>query len=143
MVERIIAGVAHALTGAFGEGYPVYANRVGQGLSPPCFSVTLLSREEKRMPGRRTRHTLPFDILYFPVDAEKRVAIWEIERRMREAVSMISVDGELLRGNGLKSEQIDGVLHVYVRYGYFSVAPDDTEMMGSCRSDFRTKGAGR
>lgn len=142
MVQAVVAGIAHALRGAFGEDIPIYADRVEQGLRPPCFSVNLLSREEKRMPGRRVRHLLPFEVLFFPALAQKKIEIWETERRMREALALIPVEDGFLRGGRIKSEQADGVLRVRADYSFFSLAPDDTQRMRECSGVLLVKGEG-
>ena len=37
MTEEIIAAIASALAGEFGEGYTVYGEAVEQNLQTPCF----------------------------------------------------------------------------------------------------------
>lgn len=141
MIAKIVAGISGALHKTFGESYMVYADRVEQGLCPPCFSIVLLSCTEKPGIGGRKRSLLPFDILFFSPCSGKQQAIWEIGMRMKTALQQIQVDGMPMNGSKIRWEQSDGVLHFYVNYNYESIVIGTADKMETVRCDSDVKGA--
>lgn len=131
MIQNVIEGISTALYSAFGETHAIYAERVEQGLTPPCFSIGLLSCEAKPQIGGRTRYTLPFQVLYFPPDGSDRPALWEAGQKLRATIAVIDAGGLRLRGTRIKTDQLEGVLRCVVQYQVVLTERDSVELMGT------------
>ena len=120
-----------ALNAAFGDGYKIYTNDVKQGLKEPCFFVAVLEPTRKQMIGRRYRYDNPFCITYFPRHAGNNTEMLGVAEKLTEALELITVlDGDTVRGTGIRFEIVDGNLQFFVNYNHFMIKPTDPTFMG-------------
>ncbi|MDD3251923.1 MAG: hypothetical protein PHV18_05115 [Lachnospiraceae bacterium] len=125
MVNEIMDAVTRRLDELFGDGYEIYTDAVEQGLSEPCFFVSVLEPSRKPMLGRRSFQETGFCIQYIPEEAKP-----EKNRELNRAVDILfdgmeyiaMADGDLIRGTGRSYRIEDGVLNFFVSYNMFLVA---------------------
>lgn len=101
-----------------------YSEESGQGLEEPYFYVKLFSVSQNQLLGQRYLRNHSFDIHYF---AGSNLALHEMAEQLYDKLELISLDGGLVRGRGMRHEIVDGVLHWFVAYNFHvmrSVEPD-------------------
>ena len=116
MEKEIIKGVSLSLRSAFGDGYEIYQNDVEQGLQEPCFFIGIVSLSRSFLPNGGVVDTVPLEVRYFPQDPADTPAMWEVARRVMDLLEMIPFGEGKLRGQGLRAEIVDGVLHGFATY---------------------------
>lgn len=115
--------VRDALISALCDNFPdieVYGEQIKQELKEPCFFVRLIAPAQDRELGRRYKRYHPFDVHYFAKSNEDAHAMAE---RLFECLEYIEVGGGKVRGDKLRYEIIDGVLHFFVSYDFHVVRP--------------------
>lgn len=127
MINKIIDGISVAINSKFGDPYEIYTESVEQGLKEPCFSILCLNPTIKRFLGERFFRTNQFCIHYFPSSPEKRSECFSVMEKLCEALEVITIDGDLIRGTKMKGEVIDGVLSFFVNYDMYVYKGTETE----------------
>ena len=119
MIQKITDGIIAVLLEAFPD-ITVYAEQVKQGLVDPCFIVRCLTpRNEKFLGNRYYRENL-FTVQYIPEsDTDAQAECYAVNEILWQILEYIKVDGDLLRGTGMRSEYNDGILTVMVNYNMF------------------------
>lgn len=140
MTEEIIAAIASALAGEFGEGYTVYGEAVEQNLQTPCFFVFCASEGNRiYRPGRYRRDNL-FAIQYLPQSREEpRSECESVAERLFLCLELVQLADGPLRGTGMRGEIVDGVLHFFVSYNMFLMVPRKLPLMEILDTDVKTK----
>ena len=121
MIQSIIDAICLAIHNEFGNDYEIYTESVEQGLEEPCFFVLCLNPTKEKFLGNRYFRTNQFCIHYFPQSNDKRTECLEILERLFDALEIIEVDGDSIRGTNMKSEMDEGVLHFFVNYDFFMI----------------------
>lgn len=121
MVNKIIDRIAFAIYNAFGEDYEIYTESMEQGLTEPCFSILCLKHDEKRLLKNRYRMDNLFCIHYFPRKDNKNAECNDVAMRLFEILEYIDFEGMRIRGLKMEDEYIDGILHFYVNYEFYTV----------------------
>lgn len=115
MINKLTDGIVAAIHEEFGDEYEIYIENVEQGLTEPCFLITLASANMEP----RLKDTYQFDLLfliqYFPVSQEARRECGEVQLRLYQALEYIEADG-LKRGEEMEGEIVDEVLRFQVQY---------------------------
>ena len=117
MINKIIDGICEALHSEF--GYEIYTETIEQGLQEPCFSVLCLNPAVEQVLGVRYFRTNQFCVHYFPSSAEKRSECGSVMERLFNALEIITVDGDFVRGSDIHSEMDEGVLHFFINYNMY------------------------
>jgi hypothetical protein len=132
MVDKIINGISRKLNSIFGDDYRIYAEEIPQDLAPPAFFIQLLQADVEQVVGTRYRRNHSFDVLFFPVDDGTGLQqCREVAGQLLDGLEYITAQGQAFRGTGLRSEIIDGVLHVFVQYNlYVCKETEPEEFMG-------------
>lgn len=140
MIEEIIAAIARALSGEFGEGYTIYGETVEQSLQTPCFFVFCASEESRiQRPGRYRRDSL-FAVQYLPKSREEpRSECESVAGRLFLCLELIWLADGPVRGVGMRSDIVDGVLHFFVSYNMFLTMPRKLPLMAILDTDVKTK----
>lgn len=118
MLNSIIDGIAIKLNAEFGDGFTIYTESIPQGFQEPCFFISVLKPSKDQVIGSRYLMKHPFDIHFFPSDDEKNSKIYETLGRLNDALELITVDGDLIRGTKISGEIVDDVLHFFVNYDF-------------------------
>lgn len=138
MINKIIDGICEALNQEFGNEYEIYTEEIKQGLKEPCFSVVILAPTTTQYLGRRYHNTNPFCIHYFPKSqTAAKAECYDIIERLTNCLEYITVSGDLVRGTGMNSEIVEGVLSFFVNYNVF-VLKEDKEQVSMVEITQRT-----
>jgi len=121
VVKEIFDGISVAICKEFGDGYAVYGDSdVEQGVNTPCFFIVSLSINKKRLGKRRFRATYSFDVHYMPDSDTEHLEMQEASEGLLDCLECITLlDGDMVRGRGLRTQPVDGVLHCFVDYTVF------------------------
>lgn len=127
MINEIIDGICMAINAEFGDDYEIYTESVKQGLEEPCFSILCLNPTVERFLGKRYFRTNQFCIHYFPKTKDRQSECHAVAERLFSCLELITVSGDLIRGNTLHSEITDGVLSFFVNYDLFTYKHENVE----------------
>lgn len=119
MINKILDGIVTALLGEFGSTYPVHTETVIQGLVSPCFSALCANPDQKHYLGKTYFRQHLFVVHYFPASDEVKAEINGVIDRLFQTLEYITVNGELLRGSGMRAESEDDVLTFMVNYNFY------------------------
>lgn len=129
MINKIIDGICLALSSCFGDEREIYTESVEQGLVNGSFAIVCLNPTNSRFLGDRYFRTNQFCIHYFPETDKPRSECLDILEDLYEALELIEVDGDLIRGTDMTSEFDDDVLHFFVNYDFFTIHEKDEILM--------------
>lgn len=115
----------------FGDGYKIYLNDVKQGLTEPCFLITVVDYSKEPLLDVRSKRILPFDILFFP-NKEKSQCYEVADQMMNEFDFITLLDGDMMHGTEMRAEIVDDVLHFFVNYNF--IATVEKEPLDSMES---------
>ena len=137
MINKIIDGICIAINTKFGDEFEIYTESVEQGFEEPCFSILCLKPTIDQFLGKRYFRTSQFCIHYFPHTNEPKAECYSVKERLFNALELITVDGDLIRGTEIHSEIEDDVLSFFVNYNFFvDKVTEATEAM--MEVDFKT-----
>lgn len=102
---------------------PIYGEDISQGLTEPCFYVKLFPTQHDQSLNRRYRRTHTFDIHYFPEPIQPYKDMHDMSEALTDVLELVPFGTGLLRGSGMNTEIIDGVLHFGVEYTVNLVRP--------------------
>ena len=141
MIKSIVDGISEQLASTFGDGYKIYTDAVKQGLKEPCFFIRLINPVSTRELNRRFYRQNLFVIQFFPASHEPRDECYQMQDDLYLALEYITVNGDLLRGIGMRGEFIDGNLHFFVNYNmYVMLKTEDVFMEILERPQITTRG---
>ncbi len=129
MVNKIIDGICLKLSETFGEGYEIYTENIKQGFKEPCFFIDCITSSKNRIRGNLYGSESLFNISYFPTDDGGNRECYEVLNKLYDCLEFISVEDRLIRGIGIKSEVVDGVLQVQINYNMHLLAHEDKTNM--------------
>ena len=117
MIDKIVDGISMKLKNVFGAGYKIYPEAVEQGLKEPCFFIQLLEPNSTKMLGDQHRREYPFCVQHLPEDkGNSNSECYKTLDELYIALEYISIDGNLVRGVGMRGSVNDGILSFFVNY---------------------------
>ena len=119
MINKMIDGICIAINSEFGADYEIYTETEKQGLTEPCFSVACIKPVMKQFLNKRYFVSNQFCIHYFPSTADKKAECNSVLERLMNALELISVDGDTVRGTAMHGEFADDMLNFFVNYDMF------------------------
>ena len=121
MVNEIIDGISLKLNQVFGDGYEIYGDTdIVQGLKEPCFFIALLNPSQTNVIGNRFFRQNPFNIQYFPKNAEDNIELHNVAIELFDSLEFITLpDGDMLHGTAMTYDIVDGVLNFRVNYNLY------------------------
>lgn len=119
MINKIIDGISVAINSEFGDNYEIYTESVEQGLTEPCFSILCINPTNEHYLGKKYFRTNQFAIHYFPSSDETRNESFMVMGRLFDALEYITIDGDVMRGTGMRAEFVDDVLNFFINYNMF------------------------
>lgn len=142
MINLIIGAASVALDAEFGDGYSIYAEEVPQNLERPCFFITSIHSDSALYPSQRHKRQNQFAVQYFPVsDRNARKECLDTAERLLLCLERITAaDRTGFLAHDTHYEIIDGVLHYFTNYNFFTRKSKDIDRMESMRHLFRQKG---
>ena len=129
MIKKIIDGICIAINSKFGDDREIYTEAVNQGLEDGSFSVVCLNPTNTKFLGKRYFRANQFCIHYFPKTDEPKSECLEVLEGLYEALEIIDVGGDLVRGTNMTNEMDEGVLHFFVNYDFFTIRKEDETLM--------------
>ena len=143
MVNEIINGISLKLNQVFGDGVEIYGDTdIVQGLAEPCFFIALLNPSQTKMVGHRYFRENPFNVQYFPRNAEDNIELHDVASELFEVLEYITLpNGDVLHGTAMSYDIVGGVLHFRVNYNLYimrNITPE--EPMTEIESNIIPKG---
>ena len=139
MIKKVIDGICLAIASKF-ENAEIYTEAVKQGLEDGSFSIVCLNPTNTQFLGERYFRSNRFCIHYFPKTDEPRSECLEVLEGLYEALKIIEVDGDLIRGTNMTNEMDEGVLHFFVNYDFFTIHKTEETYMGHFDHSLNVKG---
>ena len=137
MINKIIDGVSIDINSCFGDEHEIYTESIEQGFHEPCFFIECLNPTVEQFLGERYFRQNQFCIHYFPASANKRAECYSVMEQLSNALEIIEVDGEEIRGTKMHGEVVDEMLHFFVNYDMFvykqkePTSPMETAIFGA------------
>lgn len=128
MLNDIIDAISIKLDQVFGDGCRIYSEDVKQGLKEPCFFIAVLNPSQSQIIGSRFSREYPVDIHYFPKAKENNNEMMTVTDKMMSEMDVVTmINGDNIRGNDIRFEVVDGVLHFFVKYKVIVLITDTPE----------------
>ncbi len=115
----IIDGVSIKLNELFGDGYTIYTNNVKQGLKFPCFFITTLPSNKKKLIGNRYENEINL-VIHTMLEEENLEEFNNISDKLYGLEYITLINGDILKGYEMKTEISDGVLLFFITYKFFT-----------------------
>ena len=128
MIDKLTDGIVSAIRKEFGDGYEIYIENVEQGLTEPCFLITLANATMEHQVGTMYRFENLFLVQYFPASQEARNECMNVQMRLYQALEYIEADG-WKRGEEMEGEMEENVLHFQVQYNLLLQKRQAAEVM--------------
>lgn len=124
MIKDIMNAISIRLYEVFGDGYEIYMNDIQQGLTEPCFLITVVDYSKEQLLKSRSKRLVPFDIIFFPNKGKSQC--YEVADQMMNELEFITLlDGDKMRGTDMNSNVVDNVLHFFVNYNFMATVTED------------------
>ena len=128
MVNKLVDGITRAIYHQFGQEYHIYTENKVQEMKDPCFFVSCVSPDDKRVIGNRYKLTNKFCIQYFPCSDEPKRECNTIRDALVMALEYIEVEKEgLVEGTHFSAEYTNDFLTVFVNYDFYVYRKTDKE----------------
>lgn len=140
MLNKLTIGVVQNLDDEF--GVTVYIDDVEQDLDTPCFLVTPRIATENQLLANRYERHYPFIVQYFPKEKDYHAECNDVIERLLNCLECVVADGDIVRGENMTANVIDGVLNFEVTYKMHvrKVSTSvDTENMGELSQNIDVK----
>lgn len=129
LYEKITAGLSSV------KECTVYREEVPQDFTGPGFGITLNDQRFSRGINKRLKHSVRFDVLYYPEDkAAPQKECWDMGQKLQRKFRL---DGFKLKNRTLKIT--DKVLHFQFDVEYQEYLPDDIPAMQSLSQNTELK----
>lgn len=116
MINDIIDAISLALSKEFPES-EIYTENIEQGLTEPCFLITLIKPENNHFINNKYKQTHLFSVQYFPKDGRSEIN-GVLERLYFTLEQVTDLTGKTFRGSKMKAEPVDKVLHFFIHYDF-------------------------
>ena len=124
MINDIMNAISIKLYEVFGDGYKIYLNDVQQGLTEPCFLITIVDYSKGQLLQSRSKRLVPFDILFFPNNGKSQC--YEVADQMMNELDMITLlNSDMMHGTEMRAEIVDDVLHFFVNYNFMATVENE------------------
>ncbi len=140
MINSIIAAISVALNAEF--GYENHMEEIRQDLVEPCFFIQCVNPTTELFLGKRYFRQNSFCVQYFPKGGDKQRECNEAAERMTWCLEYITVDGQKMRGTGMKYNMVGGVLNFFLNYDCFVYRVGTDGAMETLESTTNMKGGG-
>lgn len=142
MINSIIEAISISINKEFGDDYTNYTEEIKQGLKEPCFFISCINPTNRLFLWKRYFRKNQFCIQYFPADKmREREECNEVAERLFECLEYITVTGDLVRGNKMEYEIVDGILNFFVNYDMFVyMVTDKSDVMEEISNNIAMKG---
>lgn len=140
MINSIIRSISISLNAEFGDRYTNYTETVEQDLNEPCFLISCINPVSRIFLGTRYVRENLFCIQYFPADRNRvKEECNEIAERLFSCLEYIVLDGNPVRGTGMRCETVDDVLNFFVNYNLFVYKVTEPDAMAAMSQEVTAK----
>ncbi|EHQ92097.1 hypothetical protein DesyoDRAFT_5165 [Desulfosporosinus youngiae DSM 17734] len=116
----------------------IYEEELAEDFEEPCFFVKLLSASQEQLLGQRYQRFHFFDLHYY---GGSNGNLHDMAEQLYDKMELISVDGRLVRGTGMRHEIVDGVLHFFVAYNFYVLRRAESDrLMQSMKQEGYVRG---
>jgi hypothetical protein len=117
VLNKVIDGISVKLNQIFGNEYEIYSEIVKQDLKEPCFFIMPISFSINKKLNKHYKLHQSFDIHYFPSDTtDKNKEMQIVGIKLTEEMEYLTVDGMLVKGNSIRFNTVDDILHFFINY---------------------------
>ncbi len=122
----MLSAVSAAVNAEFKKSPKSYIEVPAQGYTLPYIFVSQLNTEQTPDTRLRFSRFYFFDVRYHPDDKKKSQnrEIANIAERLKECLRLIPTDDKPVRASSIRSEVVDGVLHVFADYPVRVMLPE-------------------
>ncbi len=115
----ILDSISIKINELFGDDYKIYTDNVKQGLEMPCFFIKMLPSNKKKLIGNRYENECNL-VIHSMLDEENTEEYNDISDKLYELEYITLLNGDMLKGYGMRTEISDDVLLFFVTYKYFT-----------------------
>ena len=117
MIQEIKTAIAAAIHGELGDGYTIYTETVEQGLTKPCFLITCIKSQVRKVSIGRYGQQMDFDIQYHSNSQNTLEDSHDVATKLYGALECIQcAEGIKLRGRNQSHGMVEDTLHHVVSY---------------------------
>ena len=130
MINEIIQAISIALDDELNKNsdvYEIYTEEIKQGLQEPCFFIKCIAPTKSVFLGNRYKVTNQFCIQYFPTEGHEQSECNDMMETLNDILEYVTADTDLLHGTNMHGEVVDGVLHFFVNYDFFTYKEKQSE----------------
>ncbi|MCI8336494.1 MAG: hypothetical protein HFI72_04980 [Peptococcaceae bacterium] len=132
MVNEIIKSIRMKLSAAFGDGYEIYEHDFKQGLTGPCFFISIYKSELSSLLGQRAMRKASVVIHYVPLDTNTNGDILTVAEELLEMLQLITLqNGDMLRGTGIRYEIAEGRLQFFIDFHFPVITRQEESYMSA------------
>lgn len=129
MINDVIAAISRALDEKF--GCPIHAEPVEQGLSPPCFIISVIDAESEPFLYKRSNRVYNFDVVYISKSGAF-AEMYGVADKLIAALNIVMMtDGARLLAYDKRYEIVDGDMHFFITYQMPVIETEDEDPMES------------
>ena len=140
MINKLINGIATAIHAEFGDAYEIYIEDVEQGLTEPCFLITLANASMEQQLSETYLFDHLFLVQYFPSTQEARNECMDVQFRLYPVLEYIEAGDRLRHGEKMEGEIVDDVLQFQVQYRLLLRKQQANEYMESLKTRIEARG---
>lgn len=140
MINKLTNGIAAAIYAEFGDACEIYIENVEQGLTEPCFLITLANASMEQQLNETYQFEHLFLVQYFPGTQEARNECMDVQLRLYSALEYIEAGDRLRRGEEMEGEIVDDVLQFQVQYRLLLRKQQANEYMESLKTQIEARG---
>lgn len=123
MINEIIQAISIALDDELNKHsnvYEIYTEEIKQDLKEPCFFIQCIAPTKSVFLRKRYKTTNQFCIQYFPTKGHEQSECNNMIESLTDTLEYVTAGTDLLHGTKMHGEVVDGVLHYFVNYDFFT-----------------------
>ena len=118
-INDILDSISIKINELFEDDYKIYTDNVKQGLEMPCFFIKMLPSNKKILIGNRYENECNL-VIHSMLDEANTEKYNDISDKLYELEYITLLNGDILKGYGMRTEISDDVLLFFVTYKYFT-----------------------
>ena len=142
MTNSIVDGIAKALYDEFGVDYKIYSEEVPQGLTYPCFLITIVSPIREHYRDLMYKNSIKVCVQYISDEKTETLSnVYSIKDRLDNCLEYIEILTGQVKGSKQESEIEDKVLSYFVNYDFLTIKEETPkDLMGNMSQNTTVRG---
>ncbi|WP_128894615.1 phage tail terminator family protein [Longirhabdus pacifica] len=116
ILNRMVDAIKEKLAVDFGDEMKIYTEDIPQGLTEPCFFITVLSSSQRRMKKLQYDRQQALAIQYIPYGNMKNKDMYDTVDTLYDTLEMLVIDGKGFTASKMNHKTENDVLHFLVDY---------------------------